>query len=441
MSTENLLLEIGTEEIPSGYFNHILDMLSCKKESPVRALFEAQNIRVDKVSSYSTPRRIILHCEDIPINQNIVIEGPPKRIAYGEDGTPTKALEAFVGKNNASLEDVEVRSSGTEERVILKKENVSNGEVLKDLLPKVIKSLDFPKSMRWDEKGVTFARPIRWILALFGKELLEFSIGDIQSCNVTHGHRFLGKDKIRVRDAGSYFRLLDRNHVVWDNERRKQKLLTFLQKKRWHENPALLDEVNNIVEFPFFLEGVFKEEYLKLPKEVLLASMAKHQRVFCLKDKQGNLTNRFVAVLNGNYKGRRNIRKHYEEVLDARLKDALFFYGADTKKDLSKIAAGLKDVIFHKELGTLKDKVERVKDIALFLTHYIKIDPDEKKYLGRAVSLCKADLLTQMVREFPSLQGTVGKYYAAVSGEDDSVCEAIGEHYLPRFGDDEIPQT
>jgi len=441
MSTNNLLLEIGTEEIPSGYFDHLLSILSSADDGVVKTCFDAHGINIGKVSSYSTPRRIILYVEDIPIAQDLKIEGPPKRIAYDEDDRPTKALEAFLNKNSASIKDVTISSGEKGDRVVVNKRDVSNIEALKEILPKIIKSLDFPKTMRWDEEGYLFARPIRWILALFGSDIVDFSVGAIQSSGITHGHRFLGRSKIKVNSSDSYFKVLSKNHVTWDNEVRKQKLLAFLEKKRWHENPELLDEVNNLIESPFFIEGVFKIEYLSLPKEVLLASMSKHQRIFCLKDKQGNLANKFVAVLNGNYRGRKNIQKHYEEVLDARLKDALFFYESDTKRPLAKWAEGLKDVVFHKELGTLSEKVQRLKEISGFLTKYIKIDSEEKKALARVAMLCKADLLTQMVREFPSLQGVVGSYYAADSGEGEDVSEAIKEHYLPRFGDDEVPQS
>ena len=234
---------------------------------------------------------------------------------------------------------------------------------------------------------------------------------------------------------------MGKNHVVVDNELRKAKILSYLEKRRWHENKQLLNEVNNLVEFPVFVEGTFKEEYLTIPNEVLLASMSKHQRIFCLEDKKGELLNRFVGVINGNYGNRKQIIKNFENVLDARLKDALFFYEADTKRPLQQWAAGLKGVVFHKKLGTIAQKVERLKKIAQFLLKATKACDCDKDYLARAISLCKADLLTQMVGEFPSLQGVIGRYYAIDSNEPEPVADAIGEHYLPRFADDAVPST
>lgn len=441
MDRADLLLEIGTEEIPSGYFKHILALLSFKEGGPIKELFESQHIGVDNAFCYSTPRRIILYIKDIPTHQDIVIEGPPKRIAFDKNREPTKALKVFLEKNRTCLEEIEIYEGEKEKRIRLTKKDVPNKEILKAVLPKVIKSLDFPKTMRWNEQGIVFARPIRWLLALFGNEVLKFSLGGIESSNITYGHRFLGRSKIKVKDVASYFKQLERNYVTWDNQQRKEKILSFLQKKNWYENEKLLEEVNNLIEYPHFIEGIFKEEYLELPKEVLLASMSKHQRIFCLKDKIGELNNRFVAVINGKYRGLRRIRRHYEAVLDARLKDALFFYKSDTKRALSEWTGGLSGIVFHKQLGTLKDKMGRVKNIASFLAKYIKITGDEKKDLIRAVSLCKGDLLTQMVREFPSLQGVMGGYYALASGENEEVAKAIGEHYLPRFADDILPET
>ncbi|MFH1868589.1 MAG: glycine--tRNA ligase subunit beta [Candidatus Omnitrophota bacterium] len=441
MKTANLLLEIGTEEIPSGYFSHILDMLSCGQGSPVKELFDARNIMIGSARAYSTPRRIVLCVDDIPLCQNVNIDGPPARIAFDDGKNPTKALEAFLNKNNASVDDIETYEGEKEPRVRLLKKDVSNKQMLEELIPKIVARLDFPKTMRWDSSGISFARPIRWILALFGNDTLRFSVGRVESSNLTNGHRFFGHRKIVVKDPDSYFKIMEKNNVLLDDKARKEKILSYLRKKNWVENRELVEEVNYLVEYPFFIEGVFRKEYLELPREVLLASMAKHQRVFCLKDKKGNLKNSFAAVINGKCRGRNTIKAHYENVLDARLKDALFFYDSDIKIKLSRWAEGLDGVVFHKQLGTLKDKVARLKNIAQFLTKYIDIDPDEKKSLNRAISLCKADLLSSMVREFPSLQGIVGKYYALASGEDEDAAEAIGEHYLPRFADDDVPAS
>lgn len=439
MSTQDLLLEIGTEEIPSGYFGHILDVLSCREGSPVRRLFEAQNIIFYKSFCYTTPRRIILHVKDIPLTQDLVINGPPHRVAYEKDGSPTKALKAFLEKNNAAPGDVTVDSTEKEPRLIMKKNDVHNIQILSGMLPKIIALLDFPKAMRWNESGFLFARPIRWLFALFGDKVIDFETAALRSSRISYGHRFSSHKKLKAKDIGSYFRGLSRNYVIWDNEARKEKILSFLEKRRWHENRQLLDEVSNLVEYPVFIEGRFSDKYLKIPREVLLAGMSKYQRLFCLKDRKGNMTNRFIGVLDGNCSSKRGVIRNFENVLDARLRDALFFYEADTKKPLRQWAEGLKSVVFHKRLGTLADKAERLKKIAHFLLKETGITDCDKGELLRTASLCKADLLTHMVGEFPSLQGIIGRYYALDSGEPADVADAVAEHYLPRFTGDKIP--
>ena len=440
MSTQDLLLEIGTEEIPSGYFDHILELLSCSEKSSIRGLFEAKNISLQQVLSYSTPRRLILYIKDIPLTQDVSVLGPPSRIAYDEHKKPTKALSAFLNNNKANLRDLVTDESGSEPRVMLRKRDVPNSKILSAVLPEVIRLMDFPKTMRWDDSGIAFARPIRWILALFGEKIVDFEFGGLRSSSITYGHRFLGYKKIKAKNPESYFKLLDKNYVAWDNEARKSKILSYLEKRRWRQNKYLLREVNNLVEFPVFIEGTFKEEYLSIPSEVLLASMSKHQRVFCLEGKSKELSNRFIGVINGNYGNRKQIIKNFENVLDARLKDALFFYEADTKKSLQLWAEGLNGVVFHKRLGMVAEKVDRLKKIAQFLSKACNLDCDNS-HLMRAISLCKADLLTQMVGEFPSLQGVIGRYYALDSNEPEPVASAIGEHYLPRFADDNLPVT
>jgi len=440
MSTTDLIFEIGTEELPSGDLDAAIERLSFKEGSAISVLFQSHNIKFNKAFTYSTPRRLILHVKDIPLTQDILVQGPPRRIAYDDKHMPTKALEAFLKKNDSLLEDVTISDDPKDPKVLLKKTNIPNAGILSDCLPRAVSLIDFPKKMRWDKTGVLFSRPIRWFLAIFGDNVVKFEFAGISSANITHGHRFLGRKNIKVKNADSYFNALKKNNVVWNNMLRREKILAFLKKKRWHPNEELLCEVNNLVESPCFIEGSFSKEYLEIPREVLLASMSKHQRIFCLQDKQGNLINRFIGVLNGNYKNKKQITRNFENVLDARLKDALFFYKSDTKKPLGDWAKGLDEVVFHKELGTMADKVARIKKIAQFVSSKCLIGID-KSDLTHAVSLCKADLLTDMVKEFPSLQGVMGMYYALDSGERAEVAQAIAEHYLPRFADDDIPAS
>ncbi|MDD5504162.1 MAG: glycine--tRNA ligase subunit beta [Candidatus Omnitrophica bacterium] len=442
MSTTDLILEIGTEELPSHDLDAALESLAFRKGSPIEALFLSNNIKYSKASAYATPRRLILHISDIPLCQDMLIEGPPVRIAYDEQNRPTKALEAFLKKNNAAISDIiKPAAAGSGDlRVSIKRQDISNAGILPSALAKIAGLMNFAKTMRWNGTGAAFSRPIRWIVALFGDKVLSFEYAGIKSSNATRGHRFLGRDFIKVKNPCHYFKTLKKNHVVWDNNERRKIILSFLEKKRWHPNDELLSEVVNLVEKPCFIEGSFDKKYLQIPREVLLAAMSKHQRIFCLEDKNSALASRFAGVLNGAKKNTKQIIKNFENVLEARLKDALFFYKSDTKKPLTEWAQGLDGIVFYKGLGTIHDKAQRIKKIALFISrnYYPGIDEND---IAKAAPLLKADLLTSMVREFPSLQGIMGMYYAKDSGYPDAVSRAISEHYLPRFASDKLPST
>lgn len=443
MKRADLLFEIGVEEIPSGYFDVVMSILSGDKKNILLELFSKHKIEIEpeKLASYYTPRRIILFIKDIPLYQDMVIEGPPKNIAFDSSNRPTKALISFLEKNSASIDQIDIAKDKNIERARLLKKGVLNKDILENILPKIIRLLVFPKTMRWNDEEVLFARPLRNILALFGKDILNFSFGSVVSGNTTFGHRFFGMKSVVVKDTQLYFKQLDKNGIIWDQHKRRKKIHAFLVKKNWIENDFLLDEVNNLVEMPSFIEGEFNEEYLCLPNEVLIASMSKHQRVFCLMDKDGTLCNSFAAVVNGNYKNLDLIKRNFENVLDARLKDALYFYKTDVKKSLEEWADGLTNVVFHKQLGTIGDKIERVKNIAEYLKRDIHLNAGEERVMNRAILLSKADLLTHMVGEFPSLQGIMGYYYAIESLEEELVAAAIREHYLPRFSNDILPKT
>jgi glycyl-tRNA synthetase beta chain len=440
MSTADLIFEIGTEELPSGDLNAALKALSFEKAGAINVLFESHNIKFNEAFTYSTPRRLVLYVKDIPLAQDVLIEGPPRRIAYDNRHMPTRALEAFLKKNNALLRDVRISNDPQDPRVLLNKTDIANADILTVVLPKVVSLIRFSKEMRWNETGTCFSRPIRWFLALFGGRIINFECAGISSSNITQGHRFLGRKNIKVKDADSYFRALRKNNVICENILRRERILTFLEKRRWRVNEGLLEEVNNLVEWPCFIEGHFSREYLGIPHEVLLAAMSRHQRIFCLQDKGGNLINRFIGVLNGDYRNRKQITRNFENVLDARLKDALFFYKSDTKKSLRDWAMGLDGIVFHGQLGTMAQKAARIKKISRFVSEGCFMGAD-KRGIDRAAGLCKADLLTGMVKEFPSLQGVMGMYYALDSGEKPEVARAVAEHYLPRFAGDDIPSS
>jgi len=437
MSTRDLIFEIGTEELPSADIDSAIFALTLDRQGPVKSLFESCNIKYDEAYAYASPRRIILFLKDVPLTQDAVIQGPARRICYDDKGLPTKALESFLQKNNAKANDVEISADEKEPKVFIRKRFVSNSEILKGLLPKIPELIPFSKKMRWNKTGFMFSRPIRWFTVIFGDKILKFQAAGVESSNITRGHRFLGNQNIRIKSAKDFFKALSRNNVLWDNKLREKKIFDFLFKKRFYLNADLVHEAANLVEQPCFAEGVFKKEYLEIPKEVILASMSKHQRIFCLLGKDNKLTNRFVAVLNGNYGNKKKIVKNIENVLEARLKDAMFFYRSDLKKSLSEWAKGLSGFVFHKQIGTMADKALRMKQISEFFSH--SLGKEETGTLLRAISLCKTDLLTQMVGEFPSLQGVMGGYYAKMSNETEAVSVAISEHYLPRFSGDDTP--
>ncbi|MBN1404935.1 MAG: glycine--tRNA ligase subunit beta, partial [Candidatus Omnitrophica bacterium] len=297
-------------------------------------------------------------------------------------------------------------------------------------------------TMRWEaDSPLRFSRPIRWLLALHGDNVMPLELNNLKSSDITYGHSLYGAPALRVKNAQDFLKALKKNKIMYDFNERKALIEKQLIKRSWHKNYQLLDEVSGLLEYPDFLEGNFMNKYLKLPKEVFIASMSKNQRIFPLEDKQGNLTNKFLAVLNGVIKNKKRTALHYQNVLDAKLKDALFFYDEDSKTAISKKAVLLKDMVFHKKLGSYQDKVERLKKLSSYFKEVFALTDKEYDDLLKAISLCKADLLTQMVGEFPSLQGVMGKYYAKAEGLDIEICEAIEEHYKPRFAEDSLPKT
>ena len=426
MENKDFVLEIGTEELPS----------SVVKGIPKYALkFQGAEQHI-----YVTPRRIIIYIKDSPPFYEKTEVGPPKRIAYDADGNPTKALLGFLKKINANEKDIsKVPQKDNDKVQVQVKLSINN--VMNAYLINFIKCLELFQTMAWDESGVRFPRPIRWILALHGSEIIPININGVTASNITYGHRLFSADAIEIKDARDFFNKLKKFKIIYDFKERKDKIEEHLKRRHWHKNPQLLDEVTGLVEYPEFLEGVYDRKYLRLPKEALIASMSKNQRVFPLEDSGGNFINKFIAVTNGNRKNRRRIKRHYEQVLNAQLKDALFFYNEDLKKSLPERTRQLEGVIFHKKLGTYADKIERLKKLAAHFKETFRLTDPEYEKIVKACELCKADLLTQMVGEFPSLQGVMGKYYALVEGIDKEIAQAVEEHYRPRSYEDKLPET
>jgi len=442
----DLLLEIGVEEIPSAYMSKAIEqlkLLASQKLNDARLGYKS-------IETFGTPRRLTLFVEQLDEQQpDAVIEnrGPKKAIAIDAQGNPTKAGLGFARSQGCDFKDLEVREVGGIEYIfVVKKEKGSSSTtILPNILQDIIRGLSFPKSMRWGYYHTRFARPIRWLLALFGSELIELKVENISSARYTYGHRFLSNGPLEVNSTGDYFKILKDNYVVLDQQKRKEMIWQQVVNcaaavgGKPMENEKLLEEVNYLLEYPTAFYGSFSLSYLSVPPEVLTTSMIAHQRYFPVYDAEGQLMAGFIGVRNGNDYGLDIVRAGNERVLKARLEDALFFWNEDTRKPLEDMVDGLKDVLFHERLGTLMDKVKRLQNLSIYIGSAWGLSDEQT--LTRAATLCKADLLSNMVYEFPELQGIMGRYYAEKSGEKKEVCEAIFEHYLPRFAGDLLPTT
>ncbi|CEJ72676.1 glycyl-tRNA ligase subunit beta [[Clostridium] sordellii] len=441
-----LLFEIGVEELPARYVNSAMEQL---KLNIVKS-FDENRITYDSVNVYSTPRRLTVVVDNICERQEDLeeeVKGPAKKIAVDADGNFTKPLLGFMKSKGIKEEDLYFKQVGKEEYAFgkIKQEGKLTSEVLKTVLPEAIKSMTFPKAMRWGGKNMRFIRPIRWMVCILNDSVLDIELEGIVSGNVTKGHRFLGESEFEVNTLDEYLAKLKENFVILNQDERKS-----IIKEQCEEvakslggeielDEELLEEVTHLVEYPTAFYGEFDEDYAKLPKEVVITPMKQHQRYFpVLKD--GKLLPNFIAVRNGDSHRIDNVKSGNEKVLEARLADALFFYKEDTKKSLESYIEKLKTVVFQAKLGTVYDKTLRIEKLANDILDKLN-ELGVKEDTLRAAKLCKADLVTGMVFEFTELQGVMGREYAKVSGENENVAEAIFEHYLPRFAGDILPKT
>lgn len=437
-----LLFEIGMEEIPARFLKQALVDL---KNNLEKKLTE-NRISFEEIKTFGTPRRLILCSEisEIQAELNELNMGPSKEIAF-KDGVLTKAGLGFVKAQGVDEKNIEIVKTEKGEYIAVRK--YSEAGQTKKVLPEILKSLvlelTFPKSMKWADKTLRFARPIEWFLALFGKEIVEFEVEGLKSSNTSKGHRFFGKD-FTVTDVEEYFEKIRENNVIIDIDERK-KLVEELIGKFLSEDEQviidkdLLDEVTNLVEYPYPIIGTFSEEFLEVPQEVLIISMQVHQRYFPILNKQGKLLPKFVVIRNGiDYS--ENVKKGNEKVLSARLSDARFFYHEDLKIPLDNNVEKLKTVVFQKDLGTIYAKMKRSEKIAAYLVDKLGYN-SKKEDILRTVRLAKADLVSNMIgeKEFTKLQGFMGADYALKLGENDNVSLGIKEHYYPRFQGDLLP--
>jgi len=446
--SKDLLYEIGTEEIPANYMPSTLKQVRSISE----AMLKNYRIAFEEIKAYGTPRRIVLFVKGIAEQQENLeelVKGPSKKAAYDENGNPTKALLGFLKGQKAELGDVFIQELSGVEYVYYKRKEKGRPvkEVLKTILPDILTSISFPKSMKWGNKSFRFARPVRWLVPILGDELIEFDKDGIQCSRYTKGHRVLSKGSIEINNTSEYFDKLREGFVIADQEERRaiiRKQCEELAREKDGEvlmDEELLEEIVYLVEYPTALIGGFDAEYLKLPKEAVITPMKEHQRYFPVVDRNKNLMNYFITVRNGDSRFLETVQEGNEKVLKARLADADFFYSEDRKESLDNCVEKLKNVVFQETLGTIYDKTQRIAAIAEHLAAILGLSASAKKNLLRAAHLCKADLVTNMVKEFDELQGIMGREYALLQGEGREVADAVFEHYLPRFAGDFTPAT
>lgn len=445
MSKENnLLLEVGCEEMPARFMPALLADLKKKSEEKL----SAARLSYLRVETLGTHKRLVLYIEGLAQQQPdevLEVKGPPAEAGEG-------AAQGFAKKYGVNAKELKVRTEGNRNYLVatVKKKGLAAEKVLITLLPEIICSLYLPLSMRWGDLDFKFIRPIHWILALYGKKIIKFQLAGIQSSNRTCGHRFrVGTALVAVRSRGqgqalslhSYKEFLRKKGVIVDQNERRALIKAKVKKAAAGAliDEGLLEEVNYLVEYPEALVGSFDSDFLSLPKDVLITSMKKNQKYFPVLDQSGELTSRFVLVADGVKQ--KNLKDGNQKVISARLSDARFFFEEDRKRPLASRISDLKRVEFFEKLGNLYEKTERLVKLAEFIARTLKVAPEQTAQIKRIAELSKADLTTQMVFEFPELQGVMGREYARIEGEDRVVVEGIFEHYLPRFAEDKLPQS
>ncbi len=443
---QDLLIEIGTEELPP----KSLKRLATAFHQELCNSLKENGLEFSETSWLASPRRLAVIVNQLEISQSDKQQqrrGPAISAAFDDDGKPTRATEGFAKSCGVAVD--QLGKLETEKGSWLVFDTLVKGKQTKELIPDMVnmalKRLPIAKRMRWGNNDFEFVRPIKWILLLLGTETIDCEIMGVRSGKHSYGHRFHHPGAIKIKQAAEYVEVLKQNgKVVADYNERRSLIKDQVEKLATKNNgaaiidPELLDEVTALVEWPVSFAGNFNPDFLKLPKEVLIASMQDHQKYFPILDKQKNLLASFICVTNIESKEPDLIKQGNERVIQPRLSDATFFWERDLKNGLAKHIAGLNKVVYQKELGTLHEKSERLNSIISNLAKTFNIDNNNAK---RAAELCFCDLLTEMVCEFPALQGTMGKYYAEADGEDANVALALEEYYQPRFAGDDLPTT
>jgi len=445
---QTFLLEVGTEEIPAA------DLISAQQQLEELApkLLGDLRLAYDSLKVLTTPRRLTVMVEGLAErqpDQTVVVKGPPEARAFDAQGNPTKAAEGFARGKGLDVKDLEVREidGGRYVAAVVHQAGRPAMEVLGEALPGLIAALKFEKTMRWNSSGVSFSRPIRWLLALFGANVVSFEYAGLRSGRVTRGLRFISPVEFSVKNAAEYLAAMQAQGIILDSQARKATIEEQVRKLMLQAGgdgvieEALLDEVNQLVEAPTALLGQFEPEHLKLPSEVLISVMKKHQRYFPVKDQSGKLLPNFIVVRNGGDQHLDVVADGNAQVIRARFADAAFFIREDQGTTLEQLLPRLSTLTFQFKLGSMLDKSQRIEKLTADLLRLMKIDSDTTPNAMRAAHLCKADLVSHMVVEMTSLQGTIGRHYALRDGESEAVANAILEHYLPRYAGDRTPPS
>lgn len=440
------LLEIGLEEIPAHVVTPSIQQLAQK----VTKFLKENRLSYDSIEQFSTPRRLAIRINGLGDRQPDIEEdakGPARKIAQDADGNWTKAAIGFTKGQGLTVDDITFKTIKGTEYVYVHK--LIQGKTTQEILPgikDVVESLNFPTMMKWANYDFKFVRPIRWLVSILDDEVLPFQILDIKAGRQSQGHRFLGKT-VDLANPSEYEEKLQAEFVIVDAEKRKalirEQIQAIAQEENWEVTPNadLLEEVNNLVEWPTAFSGKFDPKYLAIPEEVLITSMRDHQRFFFVRNQDGKLLPNFISVRNGNKEHLENVIRGNEKVLTARLEDAAFFYDEDQKNSIDYYVDRLKKVSFHDKIGTMAEKMTRVGSIAQVIAKMLGLDAEAAEDLQRAAAIYKFDLVTGMVGEFPELQGVMGEKYALLKGEKPAVAQAIREHYMPNSAEGELPES
>ncbi len=440
----DVLIEIGTEEIPAGYLENAISSF----ENSIKTLFLSSKISYSKVEKFYTPRRLAVIVKNVAEKQGKVvtkIKGPPAALAY-KDGKPTKMLKGFASSKGVSVDSLKIEKIGKKECVVaeIEEDIRSTEDIISENLVSIIKTIEFPKKMRWEKTNFSFARPIRWFVAILGGKVLSVTVAGVKSSDTTFGNRLISNSKIKVNPS-NYKKKLKDSYVIVDPEERKGLLKSLIEKEAKKIkakpifSPGLLDEVSNLIEYPFVILGYFDKKFLTLPDEVVISAMETHQRYFPVR-KNSKLMPHFISAINN--KPNKEIIKGNEKVLTARLEDAKFYWEVDRKVPIKERLSKLSGIKWHKNLGNLLERTDRLIELSKWIGE--RVDNVDLLVIKEGAKLSKVDLTTLMIRdgkEFTNLEGYIGSEYGRAEGLSEEVCKVIEDHYKPRNIEDELPRS